>query len=326
MAPDKLEWRIIDHCAAVTRIYAIYEQFVHEMVREHLSLLQSRMSFGELPVAIQASYRSGMAKIIEKIDGPRFGDLDLAKLVGGYNSALMGEDYVLEPRAMLMQEQNLRFQELQRFLNACGIEDVGTWIEQHRSIKSFFAVGGRLSASAANEMAELIKYRNDAAHGSIDISDILNINGLVEFCEFVMAVCEALSERVQLAGLKILEAQSHVRVGGRIKESLRGGLVAIGEMAGQYKVGETIYLCGGDYCLERRVVSLQLDDVSHEAVDLAPPAELGILLDAPGKKGAFVMIVEPLTAPVEMAVSSGINDLSEGGAPDHFSGTALSLS
>jgi hypothetical protein len=50
-APDRLEWRIIDHCAAVTRIYAIYEQFAHEMIREHLSLLQSRL----FPISLNRS-------------------------------------------------------------------------------------------------------------------------------------------------------------------------------------------------------------------------------------------------------------------------------
>ena len=52
-APDRLEWRIIDHCAAVTRLYAIYEQFAHEMGREHLNILQVHFKFGELPELVQ---------------------------------------------------------------------------------------------------------------------------------------------------------------------------------------------------------------------------------------------------------------------------------
>ena len=99
-APDRIEWRIIDHCAAVTRIYAIFEQFVHEMIREHLSLLQSRIPFSDLPNAIPPSYRKGIAEILSKKDGPRFGELDLGQLISGYNNALAGQNYTLEPRAM----------------------------------------------------------------------------------------------------------------------------------------------------------------------------------------------------------------------------------
>ncbi|TIR23999.1 MAG: hypothetical protein E5X34_13165 [Mesorhizobium sp.] len=295
-APDLLQWRVIDHCAAVTRIYAIYEQFAHEMIREHLSLLQSRIPFGELPDSLRSSYRTGIAKILEKKDGPRFADLDLATLISGYDRALGGHEYVLEPRAMLMQEQNLRLPELQRFMSACGVDGVAHWIEQHPAIQSFFAVGGRLTATAASEMAELIEYRNDAAHGSIDITDIQNVNGLTEFCHFVAAVCEALAEKVQLAGLRMLQPHDQAAERGWVAQSLKKGLVAIGRMTGSFRIGDTVYLCGEAYCHERAVVSLQLDGVAQDEVNLAVATELGIQFDAPGKRNATVMVINPRPA------------------------------
>lgn len=306
MAPDRLEWRIIDHCAAVTRIYAIYEQFMHEMIREHLSLLQSKISFADLPDPIQSTYRVGIAKILDKKDGPRFGDLNLRQIISGYHNALSGEDYNLEPRAMLMQEQNLRLPELQRFMSACGIDGVATWIEQHRAVTAFFANGGRLTGSAASELVELIKYRNDAAHGSIDISDILHPNVLVEFCEFADAVCQAVAERVQLAGLKSLEAHNHVRVNGKVTEVLKGGMVSIGRMIGPFKINSAVYLCGDNYCLERKVISLQLEGVPHQRVDLSVATELGMMFDAPGKKNAAVMTFQ----------ASSTNDVTNSGSSD----------
>ncbi len=304
LAPDRVEWRILDHCAAVTRIYAIYEQFIHEMVREHLTLLQARIKYAELPQAVRTSYRAGVAKIIDKIDGPRFGEIDLSSLVKGYSDALVGESYSLEPRAMLMQEQNLRLPELQRFLAACGVEGVNYWIDRHRSVKAFFEVGGRTSESAQSEMAELIKYRNDAAHGSIDITDILHVNGLIEFCDFVQAICDSVAELMQLAGLRLLEAQQQVHVGGKVTESLKGGLVAIGTMGGAFRVGETVYLCGRDYCLERSILSLQLENVDHISIDLDPAAVLGMRLNAPGRKGAVLkrLVQEVRADEVEQAI------------------------
>ena len=298
-APDRLEWRIIDHCAAVTRLYAIYEQFAHEMVREHLSLLQGRLSFSDLPEPIRSSYRLGIAKILDKKEGPRFADLDLAQLISGYDRALNGKEYKLEPRAILMQEQNLRLPELHRFMGACGIDGVAAWIEKHQAIKDFFASDDRLTASAESELAELIKYRNDAAHGSIDISDILHVNVLIEFCDFVSAVCEALAERIQLAGLNSLKLRNHVKERGKVTEALKDGMVAIGAMTGAFRVGSTAYLCGEAYCIERSIVSLQLEGVPHEEVNLASATELGMMFNAPGKKNAVIMMVEPHQAPEE---------------------------
>lgn len=300
-APDRTQWRVIDHCAAVTRIYAIYEQFVHEMVREHLSLLQSRLSFSELPEEIQSSYRLGIAKILEKKDGPRFSDLNLGNLIGSYNSALANQQYSLEPRAMIMQEQNLRFPELNRLMAACGVDGVASWLERHSTIRSFFSTEGRVKASAENQMSELIKYRNDAAHGSISVDDLLHVNVLIEFCEFISAVCEALAERVQLAGLCTLKANGHVSERGILNEVLREGMVAIGPMVGNFKVGATVYLCGSNYCLERNVVSIQLNDVSHNEINLDVETELGIMFDLPCRRNASVLSIVNSASDVENA-------------------------
>lgn len=293
---DSLEWRIIDHCAAVTRIYAIYEQFAHEMVREHLGLLQSRLPFSHLPEAIQTSYRLGLSKILEKKDGPRYADLNLTQLVDNYVLALRGQIYSLEPRAFLMQEQNLRLPELHRFMSASGIDGTSAWIEGHRSIRDFFASADRLGASAEKEMAELIKYRNDASHGSIDIGDILHVNVLIEFCDFILAICEALAERVQLAGLQSLKLHGHVTERGRITESLKADTVGIGALVGDFSRGSTVYLCGDSYCVERTLVNLQLNDVDHEAVQLSAETEVGFLFDGPGKKNSIVMVIENAAA------------------------------
>lgn len=299
LAPDAVEWRILDHCTAVTRIYAIYEQFAHEMIREHLGLLQGRLSFADLPQKIQVSYRQGISEILDKKDGPRFNDLNLEQLISNYDRALRGKSYTLEPRAMLMQEQNLRIPELERFMVACGIDGTTNWIEHHSAVRDFFSREDRIAASATREMAELIKYRNDAAHGSIDIGNILSVDGLIEFCDFVSAVCEALAERVQLAGLHTLREHGHALERGKVTESLRDGMVAIAEMTGSFKVGSTVYLCGQSYCLERSLTSLQLNGVSHVEVDLQSPTELGMRLDAPGRNNALIMSINP--APLEVA-------------------------
>ena len=67
-------------------------------------------------------------------------------------------------------------------------------------------------------------------------------------------------------------------------------------MTGVFKVGGTVYLCGDNYCLERKVVSLQLEGVSHEQVDLYSDTELGMMFDAPGKKNALVITFKPISA------------------------------
>lgn len=294
-APDHVEWRIIDHCAAVTRVYAIYEQFAHEMIREHLSLLQRHYSFDDLDDSIKNSYRVGLSKILEKKDGPRYGDLDLSLLITQYNNALTGQPYVLEPRAMAMQDQNLRLSELHRLMAACGVDGVDGWIEKHHSVKNFFTSGeDRLAATARKELAELIQYRNDAAHGGLVVDDVLGPDVLLEFCDFTAVLCEALAEKVQLVGLEVMYQKNTAVIHGEVSELLKDGMVIIGPMQGHFQVGGRIYLCGANYCFERTIASIRIDDADYQHVSLEEEVEVGVCLDQQGRRGAKVMSIAPL--------------------------------
>lgn len=291
VAPDRIEWRIIDHCAAVTRLYAIYEQFAQEMIREHLALLQKHVAFDDLAEDLKSAYRRGFASILEKKEGPRYGHLNLSSLVEQYSNALSGKPYNLEPLALLIQEQNLRLPELTRLFAASGIANINTWVDKHRSVKSFFEQGERLGASSEHELLELIKYRNDAAHGSINIDELPGLDYLYEFCDFISAVCKAISERVQMTGLECLLDRGGALHQGKVNQCIKSDKVLIGEMTGNFTVGDTIYLCGDDYCIEREVVSLQIDGVNHSEVFLEEPTELGLAIDKPGRKKAKIIAI-----------------------------------
>jgi len=291
-APDRVEWRLIEHCTTVTRIYAIYEQFSHEMLREHIGLLQKNLPFSAFPEEVRQAYRRGISAILEKKDGPRYAHLDLRSLVEQYGKALAGQPYTLEPLALLVQEQNLRIHELARLFSGCGIENIASWIDQHPSVIDFFAAGGRLGASADHEMRELIKYRNDAAHGSIDIDELPGIDYLFEFCDFISAICAAVSERVQLVGLQKLIDAGIASKRGKIDECLKNREVIIGKLTGKFRVGDIIYLHGSDYCVAREIKSIQIDGADQREVALSSPTELGLAINGPGRKRATVTALD----------------------------------
>lgn len=300
--PDKLEWRVIDHCAAVTRIYAIYEHFAHEIIRERLVLLQQNFLFSQLPSGVRTAYRIGLSRILEKKESPRFKEVILPDLVQQYRNALHDEEYAFEPAAFLLQEQNLRLPELGRLMAGCGVEGIEGWIEKHQRMVGFFHDSDRLTNSAESELAELIKYRNEAAHGGIVVDDVLGLNVLLEFCDFVQVLCESLAERVQLVGLEDLEKKQLASYCGIADTCIKGELVIAGYFTGTFKKGQTIYLRGEGYCLERRIMNIQMENLDKEEVIASLPTDLGFLLDKAGKRNAKVLILTPAkSAPNNLA-------------------------
>jgi len=299
-APDKVEWRTIDFCSAIMRIYGIYEQFAREMLREHLRVLEKNVLFDNLPIEARLALREGVSKILIKIDGPRYANRDEKKLVEEYSRALIGANpYALDADAMLMSNENLRITELARLFKNCGMPDVSAWLGRHPCIVEFFAADTRTASSVEHEMSALIEQRNEVAHGTISMDSILGIDYLNEFCDFISSVCIALCERVQLAGLACLTGNARAVELGEVTELLKKGKVVIAPIIGSISVGAMVYLIGETYCIAREVLGIQVDDVSMDEFTTDAEREIGLLLDAPGKRRArLIVLAMPVAAKV----------------------------
>lgn len=294
--PNPVEWRIIDHCSAVTRIYAIYEQFAEEMVREYVGFLERTFAFSELGEAFANNYTIGIGRILENRFSARYQTISLQNLIADYTRALEGKAYRLEPAAVVMREQNLRLQELHRLFANCGIDNVQAWIERHPVILAFFSDGERIAAGPESEMLRLIDYRNDAAHGALIVDEIASVDVLVEFADFAFLLCRVLAERVQKAVLSQAIKKDRATECGQIVRSLKNGRVVIAPVVGDFSVGQTIYLMTDRYCVERSVVSIQLQNAEQQAISIPQSTELGLGLNGVGKEGATIVALRPTTA------------------------------
>src|SRR5262245_17464321 len=82
--PNRPAWQIYDHCAALTRLYAVYATFVDELVGEYLALLPKLYGeYEELPQAVLRQHRNGTAQILLKLgDSGPYRDLRESDVIG----------------------------------------------------------------------------------------------------------------------------------------------------------------------------------------------------------------------------------------------------
>jgi hypothetical protein len=194
--PGVTDWRVYDHCAVVTRLYAIYERFVENLITDWVRLLPSIFPrYVDLEETIQNTHRMGVGRLLCDLKKNRFEHLSIDQVVQGLFRGVTGEEeYALLPDAFLLHEQNLRKGVLEQLLAGAGIQNAWAWVEKHRAVKHFLEV--RVSENTAEgELNELITYRNEAAHGAV-IDNFLGSNALLELCEFIETLCQALAELV----------------------------------------------------------------------------------------------------------------------------------
>src|SRR5260370_10650497 len=79
--PNSTDWRIIDHCSAVTRLYSIYEQFVHELLGAFLTFLENSVSYPDLEAELRAEHRRSLGQILVNMDPQRYRNLQFESII-----------------------------------------------------------------------------------------------------------------------------------------------------------------------------------------------------------------------------------------------------
>jgi hypothetical protein len=208
IVPSLNAWQIYENCSVVTRLYAIYENFVENLVRDWiLRLPQIFINYSDLPKKIKEQHQIGVANLILELNKKNikkmFIHLSVEQIIKDLFRGITGEhQYELVADAFIIHDQNLRKETLEQFLADAGIQNTWSWINNNSYIKKF---------SAEKKLKELIDYRNDAAHrGFIDAP--LELEALLDLCDFVETLCQALAE---LVTYRVIEQQKSI---GQVRE------------------------------------------------------------------------------------------------------------
>jgi MAE_28990/MAE_18760-like HEPN len=194
---DATEWRVIDHCASVTRLYAVYERYVGQILTAYIAFLESSHKYADLSAQVRDEHRRLLGRVLTDLDKDRYRHLAVDSMVRDFLSCLSGDgSYRILPDALLAHDQNLRLQELAQLLVRCDISDIRDWLLRHRIARAFFREQGRQSDTAEAELRQLVDARNEAAHVGLEIDNVFGPEVLVEFADFVAVLCSVIHERV----------------------------------------------------------------------------------------------------------------------------------
>lgn len=286
-APQATQWRVLDHCAAVGQIYALFEQFCEGILSDWITFRSQDCKFAELPQQFRISYATGFAIILGELGKVRYHHLSGPDLIAEYHAALNGEaTYALAPECLTYHRNNIRWTEVTELFQRVGIMDLDTWTGRHPAMLSHFETERKILELVQSKLAGLVGYRNDAAHGLVAVDEILGMEELLNHAEFVRALCNALSERMLKEGLAYLESIGKASVVGVVTEVF-GSHISVCNMEGTtVRSNDTFYLVSPTNAVVRTVESLMLDDKPVPEAVIVNPTELGIKFDEPVRKRA----------------------------------------
>lgn len=287
---SKPSWQVYDHCAAFTRLYAVFEQFVEDLASDYLRILPDLYKkYVDLPPNVRKQHRIGIGQILMKLgkDGP-YKELDEGSVIKGWSEGLTGNPrYTLFPDAFLIDPQNYRAEILAGLFRYLGIEDCWTWIEHHPMVLEFMAHERDANETPKTLLHDFVEYRNKASHTRV--GDIVATEEIKSIADFVAVLSQALAQlvmkRVVQQKTNLGEAARAGKVVKRYSDFIVGAQMAAGTVA----VGDELVVIHKGSCYRAEVMSIQIERTPYEKLDLQEDQEIGLRLSERANKGAELM-------------------------------------
>ena len=287
-------WRILDHCLAVSRGYALYEQMIERLLADWLSCLLEGAVLSDLPAAVQTSYRNGLGEMLRMIEHDRFEHITLPNVIANYDRALRNKSFDLTPEILTFHQRNLRMSELNDLLLKAGIGAINQWVEGSSALKTYFGEKSRTYDLVESRLTEFVKYRNDAAHGITRVDSILGTEKISEEFDFLAELSRSIFEFVSHNWIDNRLERGKVHFFGQNTKNYQGNVAIIACEAVDLRVGETIAVRGPSFCKFLEIISMQVEDEDVERLTVANPKLVGFKLTTPiPMRGEVFKVYEP---------------------------------
>lgn len=286
--PDIKDWQVYDQCSVVTRLYAIYEGFVEILVKSWLELIPKNIPcYLDLDERIRSTHQIGVGRLLLEQKKTRYENLDIKKMIDSLHNGLNNQEYELTPEAFLFHEQNLRKEILEKLLADAGITNAWNWIDKHRNIVKLLAGIKEKDKTAEEKLNELIIYRNQAAHRT-SISDILDYDEMLELCDFIDILCEAITELVTYRFIQYQQLTGQARDIGEITEWFKKQNAGVAKVeATSLSVGASLFLVNEEisYCQSATIISIRINNSPLQQVQTTAGMEVGLKFDIDARRG-----------------------------------------
>lgn len=276
--PARRDWLVFNHCASVTRIYAIWERFVEDTLDAWLRVLPKLYQrYTSLPAVLIYEHKAGVARLLPKVGEGRFRHLTPEKLLRGIYRGVSAEAaYELPVEVYMIHDRNLRTNTLCDLFRKVNVENCSEWIKSNREMTAFMDQIYGSQQTAEGQLDALVAYRNEAAHG-YEVAEVLSDRELLKLAAFISVLGAVLADLMEFRYWTLRVAGNSAAVVGSITEHLKRPNAFIAKVSNsRIWLGQGLVALERDRCRRVTVTSLQDNDIPMDSYDAVGEVELGV--------------------------------------------------
>lgn len=295
-APLVQEWRISDHVAAIGRVYALYENFIDELLSSWVEIRVRNQIYAHLPDEWRRSYQAGFSFILPLAGEGRYEHLSQEMMITEQAKALSGDlSYRTFAECMLHRNANLRYDILASLMARCQIGGLDEWLSKSAAIAEYLGGKAEIPNRVSKRLKIFVEYRNDASHSSVSVDSILGVDEIIDIVDFIEVLCSSIREKVNFVASEQLIDRGEAREIGVVTKRYSENVFIATIEGAKLSVGDKLLLRSPRSCSFRTIVNLQEEGADVETVTVATkPMEVGIKFDSPGRVSDKLIVLTPI--------------------------------
>lgn len=278
--------------SCVTRLYAVYENFVETILSDFLDSIPEISPYDSLAAGLKADYRVGISHVLSKIDNDRYSHLTHERVVLWYHEALTNQsNYKFVTEALIRHEQNLRLNTLEILLGRVQLKGIRDWLARDDLVSALYPESDFVSEQLDAELKAFVQIRNDAAHGVLH--DLEGKDNLTRFCQLIKSLIQAISSFLHKSLLLLRADAGKVVEIGTVTEVFQrnGAFVAQITCAAKLHRGMKIHVLGSNYCFLQQIDSIRVNNIDVDEIVADYPAfEVGLRCAMSPKRNAVLFV------------------------------------
>ncbi len=205
------------YASAVTRLYAILENFVGKILASYLDYLSENKAYNELSGNIKNEYRIGFSHVLSRIDQTRFKSLTHEGLIEKYHKAINNDGkYQFVSEALIRHDNNLRPSVIFELFGRLNMKELESWIVSQAKNISFYQESDKTREQFESELNNFIEIRNDSSHGVPE--HIGSPNTIERNCSFIDFLVSTISAYLESEILSLLVENGSAFKLGKVTE------------------------------------------------------------------------------------------------------------
>ena len=270
-----------NYVSSVVVLYGALERFVEETVEEYIDELAGMHSkFRELPQGLRDRHTRLTIDYLALLkDGKVRETEDIATVVEALHDCLSGNNrYQLNARAFLVRSSNMNLKRIRKIIGSLGLQISARRVLSAPAYAAFLTGAGGPSAKEMNDnevegaldhVDELVRLRNDIAHGVVNLVSIEENAIVRERAAMLGAFAEAMSEilvgellQIRIARGELTPVEGEVQVFGH-------HVACFAWPGGRLVPGDFLVMRPADAAAELRhgaIASIEIDRVDQAEV------------------------------------------------------------